>query len=410
MKRLVILGAGTAGQMAANKLRRHLAMHESQTTVVDREGLKVPVASGTTPLLTGPIRRDRGKSGGLVAEAVGSMVELSEGDREAMLRAAVVAPSMHNTQPWRFRFHDRAVEVFRDRERELPAEDPDRRMLFVSLGAAIFNLRVEAAARGYGSQVRQLMDRQRPDLVAVVELGGPRSGQLQLLAPYLIHRRTNRQPFSDRRLPAQVRAVLALSARIEGAELQWLDRPLRRWWLRMATSDTAAADDQDTGRTAERRQWVGGDRDADGIPSTALGPRSAGGEALVRELAATPADATRPMARFEPEPQLAVLSTRYDGPMEWLRAGQALERVLLEATAHGVSTSLLNQVLEHEDLRDELDDPLDPGIRPQAVIRFGYGPPAPPTPRRSLADVTMPDDVVDGQRQSDEPTPSGPLK
>ena len=333
-----------------------------------------------------------------MVRVVGSMVEVSAGDRDAMLRAAVVAPSMHNTQPWRFRFHDRVVEVYRDRERELPAEDPDRRMLFVSLGASIFNLRVEAAARGYGSQVRHLTDRQRPDLVAVVELGGPRSGQLQLLAPYVIHRRTNRQPFTGQRLPAQVRAELTLSARIEGAELRWLDRPLRRWWLRMATHDAAAIDDEDAGRTAERREWVGGAREADGIPSAALGPRSAGGEAIVREFAATPADATRPAALFEPEPQVAVLSTRYDGPMDWLRAGQALERVLLEATAHGVSTSLLNQVLEHDDLRAELDDPLDPGIRPQAVIRFGYGPPVPPTPRRSLADVTVPDDPVPDQQ------------
>ncbi|WP_406054688.1 Acg family FMN-binding oxidoreductase [Kribbella sp. NBC_00889] len=332
-----------------------------------------------------------------MVKAVSPMIELSARDRDAMLRAAVIAPSMHNTQPWRFRFHGWVVEVYRDKERELPAEDPDRRMLFLSLGAAIFNLRVEAAARGYGSRVRQLTDPQRPDLVAVVELGGPHSGQLQLLAPCLIHRRTNRQPFTGQRLPGQVRAELVESARSEGAELQWLDRPLRRWWLHMATNEAAATDDADAQRTAERRRWVGGDRDADGIPSTALGPRSAGGEAVVREFAATLADATRPMALFESEPQLAVLSTRYDGPAEWLRAGQALERVLLEATAHGVSTSLLNQVIEHEDLRRELDDPLDPELRPQSVIRFGYGPPVPPTPRRPLADVTMPDDAAAGQ-------------
>ena len=371
-----------------------------RATPVERSGrgLKVPVLRVRRLCSPGPITGDRRKSGGLVMKVVSQVVELSAGDRDAMLRAAVMAPSMHNTQPWRFRFHDRVVEVYRDRDRELPAEDPDRRMLFVSLGAAIFNLRVEAAARGYGSQVRHLMDQQRPDLVAVVELGDLRSERLELLAPYLIHRRTNRQPFTAQRLPAQVRAELALGARIEGAELQWLDQPLRRWWLRMATNDAAATDDRDAIRTTERRRWVGGDRHVDGVPSTALGPRSAGGDATVRDLAATDADATRPAARFEPEPQLAVLSTRYDGPMDWLRAGQALERVLLEAAAHGVSTSMLNQVLEHEELRRELDDPLEPGSCPQAVIRFGYGSPVPPTPRRTLADVMMPDDLVAGQQ------------
>ena len=308
-----------------------------------------------------------------------------------MLRAAVAAPSMHNTQPWRFRFAGWVVEVYRDRERELPAEDPQRRMLYLSLGAAIFNLRVAAAVRGHGSQVRHLIDQRRPDLVAEVELGVPLTDQLQLLGPYLTQRRTNRQPFTAARVPGQVRAELDLSARIEGAELQWLDRPSRRWWLQLATNDADIADDEDGTRTAERRRWVGGDRDVDGVPSSALGPRIAGGDTVVRELAATEADAARPVAAFEREPQLAVLATRFDGPIEWLRAGQAMERVLLEATAHGVATSLLNQVIEHEGLRWQVNDPLGPWQRPQAVIRFGYGPSVPPTPRRPLADVLIRD-------------------
>ncbi|MFI7065275.1 Acg family FMN-binding oxidoreductase [Kribbella sp. NPDC050124] len=323
-------------------------------------------------------------------KAVSRVVELSEGDRDAMLRAAVAAPSMHNTQPWRFRFDAWAVEVFRVRERELPAEDPDRRMLYLSLGAAVFNLRVEAAARGYASQVRHLTDQRRPDLVAVIELGGPRSDRIELLAPYVLHRRTNRQPFTGQRVPGQVRAELELSARVEGAELRWLDHLDHGWWLRMVTNDAAATDDQDEARTAERRHWVGGDRDVDGVPFSALGPKATGGASVVRDLAATAGDEARPVASFEYEPQLAVLATRYDGPIEWLRAGQALERVLLEATAHGVSTSLLNQAIEHEDLRRQIDDPLGPQTSPQTVIRFGYGPEVPPTPRRPLADVVMP--------------------
>ena len=318
-------------------------------------------------------------------------VRLTDADRDAMLRAAVAAPSMHNTQPWRFRFAGRTVEVHRDRERELPAEDPSRRMLYVSLGASIFNLRVAAAALGMGSAVRHLMDQRRPDLVAVVELDAPLSGEMAGLAPYLSERRTNREPFSDVRVPDQIRAELGLSARVEGAVLQWLDRPPMQWWLRMATTDAMTADEEDRGRTAERRRWVGGDRADDGVPSSALGPRVAGGDPVVRDLAATGADELRPVADFERAPQFAVLATRYDGPIEWLRAGQALERVLLEATAHGVSTSLLNQVIEHEGLRWQINDPLGPWQRPQAVIRFGYGPPVPPTPRRPIADVLIRD-------------------
>ncbi|MFK4084831.1 Acg family FMN-binding oxidoreductase [Kribbella sp. NPDC020789] len=312
-------------------------------------------------------------------------------DREMMLRSAVAAPSMHNTQPWRFRFDATTVEVYRDRDRELPAEDPERRMLFVSLGAAIFNLRVGAAVRGYGSRVRHVLDQQRPDLVALVELDGPADPQLAALGPALIRRRTNRRPFTEERVPDQLRVELELAARIEGARLQWLDRASPRWWLRTATNDAVAADDDDAGRTAERRRWVGGRRTVDGVPHTALGPRDAAGTAVVRDLSATVADAARPAAVFETSPQLAVLATRFDGPIEWLRAGQAMERVLLEATARNLATSLLNQVIEHAELRWLINDPLGPWQRPQAVIRFGYGPPVPPTPRRPLADVLIDD-------------------
>ncbi|MEI8406549.1 MULTISPECIES: Acg family FMN-binding oxidoreductase [unclassified Kribbella] len=319
------------------------------------------------------------------------MPALTVKDRDALLRAAVAAPSMHNTQPWRFRFRGWVVEVHRDRDRELPAEDPDRRMLHLSLGAAVFNLRVGAAELGYGAEARSVFDRSRPDLVAEVELtaAGAEVKRLRQLAPYIELRRTNREPYSDEQVPADVRRLLDLTAGLEGAELQWLTAPARRKWMQLATNDAGLADDEDHARTAERRRWVGGDRVADGVPSSALGPRTVGGTSPARDLAATPADVNRMVADFERDPQLALLSTIHDGPIAWLRAGQALQRVLLEATAHGVSTSLLNQAVEHEALRWLINDPLGTWHRPQAVIRFGYGPPVPPTPRRPITDVLL---------------------
>ncbi|MFI6674269.1 hypothetical protein [Kribbella sp. NPDC050470] len=271
-------------------------------------------------------------------------VGLGEQERDELLRAAVAAPSLHNSQPWKFRFRAWVVEVHRDRAREQPAEDPDGRMLFLALGAAIFNLRVAAARQGLTAVVRSVIDRHRPDLVAELDLspGGPDVEQLGPLAPYVVRRRTNREPYDERRLPGDVRTLLEFSARLEGAELDWLNQPARLKWLRLATKVESSAD-------ATRRM----------------------------------------LATFEHDPQLAVLSTRYDGPDEWLRAGQAMQRILLEATGRGVSTSVLNQAIEHEVLRWLINDPLGTWRRPQAVISLGYGPPTPPVPRRPISDVLL---------------------
>jgi nitroreductase len=317
---------------------------------------------------------------------------LTGDDRAEMLRAAVAAPSMHNTQPWRFRFVEYGVEVFRDRARELPAEDPDGRMLHLGLGAAALNLRVAAAHLGYGATVRYVIDPDRPDLVAVLDLTAVAAEQLAALYPELPRRRTNRNPYIDKRVPDDIRHLLTLTAELEGTGLEWVVESSRLHWLRMTIADADLEDGWNEQRTAERRRWVGGERDAEGIPSTSLGPRPDHRTASVRDMAATPEDSRRPAAAFEHKPQLAVLSTRREGPAEWLRAGQAMERVLLEATAHGVATSLLNQAIEHHKLRWLVRDPLGAWNRPQAVIRFGYGPPVPPTPRRPIADVLMPEE------------------
>ena len=262
-------------------------------------------------------------------------------DRDVLLRAAVAAPSMHNTQPWKFRFDGCVIEVHRDRERELPAEDPDRRMLYLSLGAAVLNLRVGAAQLAYGTAVRCVLDRARPDLVAEVELiaGGAETEQLYRLASYLLVRRTNRQPYRELRLPAAVRRLLDSTAQLEGAELQWFDDGAKLKWLHLATADAGQADDHSAERSQERRLWVVGSRKVDGVPAASLGPRADRPESPARDMAAT---------------------------------------------------SLLNQAIEHDSLRWLLHDPLGAWSRPQAVIRFGYGPSVPRTPRRPLADVLLP--------------------
>lgn len=90
---------------------------------------------------------------------------------------------------------------------------------------------------------------------------------------------------------------------------------------------------------------------------------------------------------FEKRPQLALLGTPTDTRVDWLRAGQALERVLLQATSDGLATSMTSQPLEWPELRWTVRDPVEVMGHVQMVLRLGYGPHGPETPRRPVADV-----------------------
>ena len=317
-------------------------------------------------------------------------VTLDQATRDALVGAAILAPSMHNTQPWRFRFRDNTVEVHRDPQNELAAEDPERRMSMISIGAVVFNLRVAAAELGYESVV-DLHDTTERTLAAEISLGPGSSPDLAALYPELPKRRTNRAPYSDEDIPEPVRATLRKAAAAEGASLEWVTEQARHDWLLRLTGEANMSDDLDPLRRQERHHWVGGDRDRDGVPSSSLGPRPRRRSAPVRDLAVNPRDRVRPTSEFEPEPALVVLATTRDSPRDWLVAGQALQHVLLEATRAGLAASLLTQAIEHRELRWLVRDPMGGRSEPQVVMRLGYGPEAPPTPRRPIGEFVDPD-------------------
>jgi hypothetical protein len=135
----------------------------------------------------------------------------------------------------------------------------------------------------------------------------------------------------------------------------------------------------------ELARWAGGPRDKEGIPDTALGPRSPDCPAPVREFVpGRPSPAG--YAWFEEDPQLVVLSTRTGGKAGWLLAGQALQRVLLTATMRGIAASPLTQPLETGEAW-LVRDPRSGHEEPQMILRLGYGLPVTPAPRRPVTDV-----------------------
>ncbi|MFE2374529.1 Acg family FMN-binding oxidoreductase [Streptomyces sp. NPDC059398] len=321
---------------------------------------------------------------------------------------ATAAPSMHNAQPWRFRYAPSTgtFSLFADTARAMPHADPTTRGLHIGCGAALFNLRVAAAHLGLRPVIRLLPDPAVPELLATVRLGVPAdvvggtadpadtADDLALLYPAIHERRTSRDPFSDRRVPEEVRQALGAAAHREGATLAVPTGPHLQTVLNLINS-AEGYDHMDPAREAETERWARSTTDeaaVDGVPQYAFGPLKRGGSAPARDFAGRARVAGRPRADFEDRPQLALLSTARDEPADWLRAGQALERVLLVATLHGLSTSFATQALEWPELRWVLRDPLSGTGQAQMVVRLGYGPPGPGTPRRPVAHVLVVED------------------
>lgn len=311
---------------------------------------------------------------------------LGKDARTTLLTAAALAPSLHNSQPWRLAGTEDTVFISSDPDCWLPREDPTQSSLFISLGAAVFNVRVAAAQLGRLAHVSLLPPSPDPYLVARLDLAVGLGVDPELLAlfPYLARRRTNRMPFAERAIPQAAIDDLQRTAHTESAVLRvvrdasTVDRLLR---LAREGTDSEALQPE---RLREREHWVGGERAEDGVPLAALGGVPAGLRPVVRELAVQPDDRLRPVLRYESRPVLAVLTVPRDDPRAWLSAGQALERVLLTAARWGLSASFLNQALYYDDLRRLVA--ATAGVRgyPQMIMRLGYAELPDPTPRRPV--------------------------
>jgi len=312
-----------------------------------------------------------------------------------VVTAATLAPSVHNTQPWRFVPHPDGLDLFADDSRRLAVLDPFGRQVRLSCGAALLQARM--AARGLGLDVGVVVQPhpETPDLLARLRLtpGRPATEAEVDVATAMLHRHTFRGVFEDRRLPDSLVGHLRRVAEAEGAMLRPVIRPdeLIELEVLLARADTAEGRDEDY--RAELGAWVGRDVSCgDGVPEAALtpdGPVRGSSVALRDFQPGRPAQG--PGAGGDPpapeHPLVVVLSTDGDDVRAWLQAGQAMGSVLLHAAARGVQAQPLGQVTDLPSTRARLGAALGLLGVPQLVLRMGYAAPHAATPRRTLEQV-----------------------
>ena len=314
-----------------------------------------------------------------------------------VVAAAVMAPSSHNTQPWRFRIVGPTLEVLADPRRRLAVIDGDQRQLIQSCGCALFNARVALRAMGFEDEVHVLPDPARPELLAIVRVGAPIVSSERELARMraIAVRHTNRRGFLNRPVSEHDATRLTEAAAHEGAWAVRLHPEVKRL---LATVIDRADRLQygDPAFRAELAEWLVGplSRRHDGIPFVEKEYGSSMPFGAMRALRSP--DLGEEFGQLEKSlvrssPVVMVVGTERDDPAAWLAAGQALEALLLDATAFGLSASFLNQALEIPELRGNVAEIVGRIGFPQMVLRLGFSvePVRHPAPRRPLDDVLL---------------------
>ena len=329
------------------------------------------------------------------------------------LRYALLAPSSHNSQPWRFLVNGDIIELLADRTRSLPVSDPYDRELIISCGAALFNLRSALAHFGVWFNISLFPSEAEPDLIARVRLaeGGKAGGTadrtenpaanpiakngLAHLFPAITRRATNRTPFSPIPVPERVVEGLCAEGASEGVAVKAVTDGKERGHVAGLIAEADHIQFADARFRRELAAWIHPQRQRarDGMPAYALGvPRLMDFETpitamVIRTFDVGDGKAAHDAALAAGSPLLLCFSTTQDNAPAWLFAGQSLQRVLLQAKLEGYDASYLNQPIEVPALRTQLRDMLQTGPYPQLLIRVGRGNPVAHTPRRAVEEL-----------------------
>ena len=297
-----------------------------------------------------------------------------------VVATAVWAPSVHNTQPWRFTVGGQQISLHADADRRLVVADPNGREMLISCGAALFNVRLALRSLGYIPETCVLPDPGQPSLVAQVSWRPGVAGDEfeRSLFGHMLTRRTHRGAFDPEPLPPGLLTALRTGAVQEGAALRIVADDGRRAALAAAV-ETAERHQRLVGeRARELARWAPppGSARSDGVPATSYPARAEYTEPYFpgRDFAhghgwGLPPLSTARWARAAGV--VGLLTTAADRPVDWVNTGQALQRILLTASTSGAAVALHSQPLELPWLREFIRTQLSDSAYPHLVLRIG---------------------------------------
>jgi hypothetical protein len=299
---------------------------------------------------------------------------------------ALLAPSVLNTQPWRWLVRRSSLDLYADSTRQVPSIDPQRRLLTLSCGGALHHACIALRARGLEPEPNRDREPGDLELLARIRIVGPHqvSGTDRALAGHIPLRHSDRRAIAARsRVSDHGVDLLRRAASEFGIGLHRVSTDQRQS-LAMAAEIARSTQLNDESYQRELRAWTSDRHPTEGVPVETLVaniPRPV----PLRDFAGGGETALHPGLGDDAFADFLILATPGDGRGDWLRAGEAMSAAWLTATINTIAVSVLSDVIEVPSARAIVTSLLpDPG-HPQLVLRVGiaaHPTPPPASPRR----------------------------
>lgn len=311
---------------------------------------------------------------------------------KAAVQLACRAPSLHNSQPWRWVSEGAELRLYLDGNRILYSTDKSGREALISCGAMLDHLRIAMAAAGWTANVDRFPDPKNRDYLASINFSprSPVTDGHRRRADAILRRRTDRLPFAAPRNWEYLEPVLRDAADADTVHLDVIADELRPELAR-ATQLTESLRLYDVSYHTELNWWTGHFENSDGIPSSSLVSKAENDRVGVGRPFPVGHHSERRAGFGRDQATVLVLSTDEDTRDDAFRCGEALSAVLLECTLAGLATCTLTHLTELRCSRNLIGTLTGRTAMQQVLVRVGEAPvpiEAPPmTPRRPLRDV-----------------------
>lgn len=313
---------------------------------------------------------------------------------KSILEFASLAPSGHNTQPWKFTVEGHYIRIAPDFTRRLPVVDADDHALYISLGCALENLILAAAHFRYGANV--MYDLKGNNAGMVVHLYEDETIHPDPLFEHISLRHVNRGEYTNDLIPPEMLHLIQKAVNEEEVQLILITDEEQKEKLARLTAVAARMQFRNPAFREELMQWIRFNRKAadathDGIPAPAVGAPStppAIGAFFFRHFVSPGNEASKAGEQVEQAPALAVLAARHHNKEGWVKLGRNFERLALTATRYNLSHSHFNMACEEEQVRRRLKETLHLEAEPLLLLRMGFAKEElPPSQRRPVSEM-----------------------